>query len=591
MLHPLRQLPLLLLALSACHPRGGRDSTPGVDSDPGDSRHDSHPPGDTSIEQIPDPDDNHGCSSLYSAGLLPTFRLEMEPAEWQGLLADYAAGTKEYHPTAFIYDSPGGDIRVEEAAVRLRGNPGFSWLGDKMQFVISFNEQDPDGRFAGLRKLSLDASWYDPTVLRDRLAYGYMRHLGLPASCANNARLVINGEYYGLYKNVEYVDHEFLERNFGDDQAGGTLWKYGTTPTANEDEASPVMVTAWWSDSSVANQEAISDLEYNLLEWAAEVVTPHNDGYWCCAHNFYLYEHPERSLMFVPWDLDYAFDATPYWADPYTWYRGGDATHFDQVVTDPAWRPAFLDAMREAVDAYDPELLEGWVRDWAAQIATAFSEEPHTNFTQTEHDQSVERLAAYVHARHGWVDAWTRCQQGEDEDADGDGYPACEDCDDTDPSIHPGAAESCNLRDDDCDGFTDDAPECDTCHEHAFDSTMLTCWYPRSWADAQADCEAHGATLGFPRSTEDWYAFFIHTYWHEHYWTGTYFWWGGATDTAQEGTWVANDGTSTGSYAAWASGEPAGGAERNCMGMSPAGFTWHARDCALAMPYLCSYAD
>jgi hypothetical protein len=54
------------------------------------------------------------------------------------------------------------------------------------------------------------------------------------------------------------------------------------------------------------------------------------------------------------------------------------------------------------------------------------------------------------------------------EDADGDGYADCSvlgcdasgkvcgDCDDHDPAIHPGAAEVCNRRDDNCDGRTDE---------------------------------------------------------------------------------------------------------------------------------------
>jgi hypothetical protein len=51
-----------------------------------------------------------------------------------------------------------------------------------------------------------------------------------------------------------------------------------------------------------------------------------------------------------------------------------------------------------------------------------------------------------------------------DDDDDGDGVEAGLDCDDSRESVHPGALETCNGRDDDCDGFTDE-----TFHDHDAD--------------------------------------------------------------------------------------------------------------------------
>jgi hypothetical protein len=74
--------------------------------------------------------------------------------------------------------------------------------------------------------------------------------------------------------------------------------------------------------------------------------------------------------------------------------------------------------------------------------------------------QVVDPCAGVVCPNAGEVCSGGVCTFAE-ADTDGDGVAAIDDCDDSDPAIHPGATESCNGRDDNCDGAYDEGFDAD----------------------------------------------------------------------------------------------------------------------------------
>ena len=96
-------------------------------------------------------------------------------------------------------------------------------------------------------------------------------------------------------------------------------------------------------------------------------------------------------------------------------------------------------------------------------------------------------------------------------DADDDGHVACEECDDSNETIHPGAAEVCNDVDDDCDGEIDEDGEGGTFYADADGdgygnaaATRSACDAPEGYVEDATDCD-DGAADAFPGGVEVWY--------------------------------------------------------------------------------------
>lgn len=398
------------IELGADTGRAGTVEQVGGDSDSAGGEETSEPvdTGDTADDPETFP---KACSELYDPDTLPTFELTFTDEEWGALRRDCGQGLQTYHPASFTWEGESVD-----AMVRLKGN--WSWSCDKMQFVVSFNEVDPDGRFHGQRKLVLDAPWYDRTFLHERLAFPLFEARGLPYSCVNNARVLVNGAFYGLYANLERLDKEYLERHF--EESDGNLYQGGTELKTNEDEADTSDIVALQAAVGIDEIARLVDLDQAVAEWATEAMLPAMDNYWAGVEiNYYLYHHPGRGFVYLPYDLDLSFGDAAYpsgelvWpdavnVDPITWEHSGwqKEALLETVLADEHWCGRFVEELELTRAAFDAEAMADQADAWAAQIADAVEEDTRKPFSTSDHEAAVVDLRAFLLRRAAVVDAW-----------------------------------------------------------------------------------------------------------------------------------------------------------------------------------------
>lgn len=431
---------------------------------------------DTTGDDVPNLDADADCPDMFQQSVVPEYHVTISAAEWAKLEDEFLhrrereeAGLEvhPYHPIELGYVA--GDEVVESVPnvlLRLKGNS--SWLqaldlddSPKMQFVLAFNEVDPAGRFKGVRKIELDMPRIDQTFLHQRLGLAFMREAGLPAQCANNARVYINGEYYGLYTNLERLDKEFLQRVYGKELDDGDLWKGGWEIKTNEDTYDPARILAFNAATDLATIEEYADVDASMYEWAVETMIGDADGYSTGRANFYLYDHPTRGFIWLPHDVDAVLDWDFWRPDSTLLYPDGlfrdedDWHHYRVALADPAGLQTYLDKLHEARSHLDVAAFQERIDLWAAQIAAAAAEDVNKPFDMAAHALAISRTRDYVPARADYIDAWLACRDSGGPDGDGDGYDMCHDCNDAEAAVRPGAVEVCNMRDDNCDGLTD----------------------------------------------------------------------------------------------------------------------------------------
>lgn len=278
------------------------------------------------IAQLPD----FGPAFLQNE--VATVRITIDPDSLDALLSSEIAGTDREFPATFKYESSVLTDSVAEIGFRLRGNTSID--AAKKSFKVSFNTYQ-SVKWQGLEKLNLNGSANDPSMIRAKLCWDIIRDADLPGARTSFVKLYINGEYRGLYSNIEHIDENFADLYFPQSQYStqfkclypATLEYISSNPNAYNyiqfDRRPYDQTTNDYTNDyrelaefiSILNQTPILDLPCSLerrfdvdsyLRYAAlDVLTGNWDGYIYNKNNFYLQkDYQTGRFHFIPYDLD-----------------------------------------------------------------------------------------------------------------------------------------------------------------------------------------------------------------------------------------------------------------------------------------------
>lgn len=367
------------------------------------------------------------ADELYELGHVPTFDFILEPARWQELKRN--ARDEQYVEAEACFDGK----RLGVVGLRFKGGFGtlyscFDAQGNqtcpKLSMKVKLDEYVPGQRLYRQNKVNLHSMIGDPSHLRERIAYGLYRAMGVAAPRSSWARARVNGENQGLFSLVEEVDKRFLVNHFpGAD--GGDLYKeawpltsdpayYAERAETNESEATHAgflglfdaltaaqteqerlqALDSWSHPDELARYMAVDD---TILNWdGVTAFYPSGDGSSSGNHNHYTYFPPgDGRLVLIPWDLDNTLRAStpmnlvPHWttqpddcAARHTVFGGsvsvvapGCDPLLGAVASDPA---AYRLALEELLaTAFSADTLDELVSESSAFIEPAVAEDPY----------------------------------------------------------------------------------------------------------------------------------------------------------------------------------------------------------------------
>jgi len=330
-------------------------------------------------------------ADLYDETVLRTLYLEFPNDDWYEELSDFYKTDVET-PADLTVDG----VTYHSVGIRFRGNSSYSTIGNSLKkpFNIAVDYDDSKQRLYGYKTLNLLNGHSDPSFLREVL-YSKICRQYIPAPKANFVKLVINGENWGIYVNVQQFNKDFLRDWFetgkgvrwkispGGNKSCALVWKgqeladykkafqlkTGKAPDDCWDDLMKLCETLSETpdDQLEVALDPIFDIDKALWFIALENVFIDSDGYISRGSDYCLYKDPRGRFYMIPYDNNETFRFAG-GGGPNMWPSGGDpmlspVAHEDNENLPVISRLLAIPRLRARYLAHIQTIVNEWL-DW-----------------------------------------------------------------------------------------------------------------------------------------------------------------------------------------------------------------------------------
>ncbi len=397
-------------------------------------------------------------ADLYDEGVMPVLELRFSQSNWYTLLTSNYQSKTDLAATLTV-----DGMVYEGVGVRFRGNTSYQMVqnSQKKSFNISIDHTLPGQRLMGYKTLNLLNCNNDATFMREVL-YSNTCRRQVPSAKANFVRLVINGENWGVYANIQQLNAQFLNDWFpsndgaqwrgdgmgamgGGNTGGGTPGGGGVTPIRRsvgdigvaEGGVTAGVAALTWQGTNVATYQSAYELKstHQADPWASlihtcdvlnntplaqlpdevESVLNVDGALWLCAFeiifedddgyvnkrgsDYGLYYEPETGRIHL---MQYDGNESMSTANWSIFYRADDSSVpvMYRLLSIPKYRQRYLAHVRTILNDYFTEdLLNAKIDAYRALIEGEVAADTKKLYTTQAFQSGITTLKSFVKSR------------------------------------------------------------------------------------------------------------------------------------------------------------------------------------------------